>query len=180
MNRSAWLIVALALAGLAGGCVTRRYVITSDPPGAIVYRNGQPIGATPVEESFVYYGKYHFRLVADGKQPQDVVVDFSPPWYEYPGLDFLFENIVPWTFRDIQPVHACLVDEQQVPEDQVRARAEELRQRGREIASPLAGLPRPSARPAPPPPLLPGPAPPPPALLPPRPLTSGAPSPGPP
>src|SRR5262249_57214469 len=121
MKRSAWLIVALALAGLAAnGCVTRRYVITSDPPGAMVYRNGQPIGATPVEESFVYYGKYHFRLVADGKQPQDVVVDFDSPWYEYPGVDFIFENLVPCQFRDVHPVHVCLVDEQHVPAAHVR------------------------------------------------------------
>lgn len=192
MKRSAWLILALAMASLTG-CVTKRYVITSDPPGAIVYRNGQPIGATPCEESFTYYGKYHFRLVKDGKQAQDVVVEFCPPWYEYPPLDFIFENIIPYTWRDIKPVHVQLFDEQLVPEDQVRMRAEELRQRGREIASPLAGQPR--QRPGRPQPVvLPakgtpqqvsptettgGNGLPQPRLLPPRPITSPpAPSPG--
>src|SRR4051794_32563629 len=79
-----WL--ALLLVGLPAGCVTRRYVITSDPPGAIVYRDNQYLGPTPVEEPFVYYGKYRFRLVADGYQVMDVEPELVPPWYEWTGV----------------------------------------------------------------------------------------------
>src|SRR5215831_19346560 len=101
MSRSALLALALANSLLPAGCVTRRFVITSDPPGAIVFRDGQPIGATPVEQAFLYYGKYRFRLVKDGYQPLDVEPELCAPWYEWPGLDFVSENIIPYHFRDV-------------------------------------------------------------------------------
>src|SRR5438045_3581884 len=69
------------LAVLVSGCVERRYVVTSDPPGALVYKNGQPIGTTPVDDTFVYYGKYHFTLVKDGYETLQVDENFSAPWY---------------------------------------------------------------------------------------------------
>ena len=73
--------LALLAAGLSSGCVTRRMMITSDPPGAQVYVDGQPIGATPVERPFVYYGKYRYRLVKDCYQPLDVEPQ-SGEWHE--------------------------------------------------------------------------------------------------
>jgi hypothetical protein len=182
MKRSAWLAVALALAALPAGCVTRRYVITSSPPGAIVYRDGQPIGATPVEEPFIYYGKYHFRLVKDGFEPLDVDPELRTPWYQYIGIDFITENIVPCTFRDVQVLHFELQPLIPVRHDDLKNRAEELRQRGKTIQPPpgvvLPPRPVPAPVPAPPPPAptlpppLPGPAP---ALPPPQP----GPAPGP-
>src|SRR5947209_701596 len=102
-GRARWtLLLALILVILPTGCVTRRYVITSDPPGALVYRDGQPIGATPVEAPFIYYGKYRFQLVKDGYQTLDVEPELCAPWYEWPGLDFISENINPYPLRDIQ------------------------------------------------------------------------------
>ena len=56
-----WWVGLLSLAALAG-CVERRFVIESDPPGALVLMNGQQLGATPVDGHFVYYGRYHFTL----------------------------------------------------------------------------------------------------------------------
>src|SRR5437016_1011964 len=70
MKRSAsLLLLALCFALAPAGCVTRRFVITSNPPGAVVFRDGQPIGLTPVEQPFIYYGRYRFRLVKDGFEP---------------------------------------------------------------------------------------------------------------
>jgi hypothetical protein len=136
------------LAGFSTGCVTRRYMITSDPPGAIVYRDGQPIGATPVVQPFLYYGKYRFRLVKDGKQPLDVEVELCPPWYQWPGVDFVAENLIPYPFRDVQTFHFPLQDIEAVRHDDVRNRAEWLRQRGKEIQPP-PGIQEPPPRPAP-------------------------------
>src|SRR3954465_11411233 len=102
MNRTAWLLLAVCGAGLSTGCVTRRVLITSDPPGAIVYRNGQYLGPTPVEEPFVYYGKYRYRLVRAGYEPLDVTQDLAAPWYELPGVDFVSENLIPYPFRDVK------------------------------------------------------------------------------
>jgi hypothetical protein len=137
--KHAWLAAPLLLAALTTGCVTRRYVITSDPPGAIVYRNGQPIGATPVEEQFVYYGKYNFRLVKDGYEPVDVAASIDPPWYEYPGLDFVFENFYLLKLSDVHRLHYELKPLQTVRHDDVRRQADVLRARGKQI------VPKPAA-----------------------------------
>ena len=83
-------------------------VIIADPyPGAtnaIVYdEKNQPIGGTPVDKPFTYYGKYNFRIVKDGYETLDIENSASaPPWYELPGLDFFAENVIPWTIRDVR------------------------------------------------------------------------------
>lgn len=136
MMRSAWLVLALLLVGTSAGCVTRRYVITSDPPGAVVFRDGQPIGATPVEEPFVYYGKYRFRLVKDGYKPMDVEPELVAPWYQWPGVDLLTETIIPYPFRDVQVLHFQLQPMEQMRHDDIRGRAEQLRQQGAQIQTP--------------------------------------------
>ena len=151
MNRATWLVPALCLACLSTGCVTRRVLITSDPPGAIVYRNGEYLGPTPVEEPFVFYGKYRYRLVHDGYEPLDVVQDIPAPWYELPGPDFVSENLIPYTFRDVRPFHYQLQPAVQVRPDDIRARAEALRGEGRLIQPPADAPPPPQRRPAPPP-----------------------------
>jgi len=135
MRRPVWLALGLALfaAGLSSGCVTRRVMITSDPPGAIVYRDGQPLGPTPVEQPFVYYGKYRYRLVKDGYAPLDVEPELCPPWYQYPGIDFIAETLIPYPFRDVQQVHFVLQPLETVRNDDVRSAAEILRGRGKQI-----------------------------------------------
>jgi hypothetical protein len=140
MRRPVWLALAVALlaCGLSSGCVTRRVMITSDPPGAIVYRDGQPLGPTPVEHPFVYYGKYRYRLIKDGYAPLDVEPEIVPPFYEYPGLDLIAENVLPFTLRDTQRLHFQLVPLEAVRTDDVRAAAETLRGR----ASQIPGTPR--------------------------------------
>jgi hypothetical protein len=142
MKRTAWLGLALIAAGLSTGCVTRRVLITSEPPGAVVFRDGQPIGATPCEESFVYYGTYKYRLVKDGYQIADVPYEMIPPVYEYPGLDFIFENVLPFQFRDRHQVHVNLQPLEVVRHDDVRNQAEALRGRGQLIQRPANAPPR--------------------------------------
>jgi hypothetical protein len=103
---SCFALAALALLG-ASGCVERRMVIISDPypeaTGAVVYdEKGQPIGGTPADKPFTYYGKYHFTLVKDGFETLDAEQCVRPPWYELPGLDFVSENLIPWWIRDVR------------------------------------------------------------------------------
>src|SRR5262249_10209746 len=67
MRLAVWFVMLLACAGLLTGCVERRFVITTEPPGAIVYdERGMPTGAAPTDRTFVYYGDYQFTLVKDG------------------------------------------------------------------------------------------------------------------
>ena len=45
---------------------------------------------------------FDFTLVRDGYQTLQVDECLSQPWYEFPGLDFISENLIPWTIRDVR------------------------------------------------------------------------------
>jgi hypothetical protein len=91
--------LALAVGWLNAGCVERRFVVTSEPPGAKVLGNGQDLGPTPADDAFVYYGNYHFTLIKEGYETLQVDQSVNPPWYQYPAIDFFSENIIPWKIR---------------------------------------------------------------------------------
>src|SRR6516225_7361266 len=104
-SRMARVLGMAVCAGLLSGCVERRYVITTDPPGAIVLRNGEPIGAAPADDHFVYYGNYHFTVIKEGYQILQVDQEISAPWYEYIPLDFFSENLFPYRVVDVRRFH---------------------------------------------------------------------------
>jgi hypothetical protein len=152
MMRSPWLAGLLA-AGLTTGCVERHIVVTSDPPGAYVYRNGMPLGPTPVDDYIIYYGTYQYTLVKDGCETLQAEQPIRPPWYQIPPLDFISENLVPFKIKDERRFPFEMKPLVKDRPDQVLQRAQELRSRGQSIGQP----------PTPAPPATPGPAVPPPA-----------------
>jgi hypothetical protein len=131
------------------GCVERRYLVLVDdvpatntcPPLAIVYENNQPIGAAPADRPFVYYGTYHFTIVRDGYQTLQVDQCIAAPWYEFPGLDFISENLIPWTIRDVREFRYQLLPMTTPRTDELLGRAEGLRARGQAIAPPPTEAP---------------------------------------
>jgi hypothetical protein len=142
MKRRPWRAALLLIVGLAAaGCVTRSYTITSDPPNAVVYRNGIPIGPTPVDENFVYYGNYHFTIVKEGYETLQVDQQIASPWYQYPVIDFFSENVWPFKVCDSRTFHYHLRPLQQVRQDEVLDRARALRGRGQTIGAPAPGAP---------------------------------------
>ncbi len=151
MKRNACLGVVLLFAGLAAGCVERRFVVYSDPPGALVYVNNQYVGATPVDYWYVYHGKYQFTLVKDGYETLNIIQDIPAPWYSLPGLDF-FSEVMPFKIRDVRSFCYTLQPLQQVRPDDLYNRATELRTRGQGIGTPR----EPKAVPAGPPTAPPG------------------------
>jgi len=172
MKRIACL-ATLMTTTLTAGCIERRLMIFSEPTGALVYHNNKYLGPTPVDRWIVYYGKQHFRLIKEGYQTLDVVQDYSPPWYEWPGLDLLTENIWPFKVREVRRFLYTMQPLQSIPPDEVRLRAEELRSRGQMIGVPAP--PRPLTPPKPPATL--GPPTPPENMLPaPRPVPAPPPS----
>lgn len=150
-----FLATALLATGLGVGCVERTFVITSDPPGALVYRNGKPIGTTPCDDHFVYYGKYQFTLMRDKFETLCVEEDICVPWYEIPPLDFLSENLWPFKLRDVHRLHYQLHPLQPANQQDVLQRAIELRARGKTIGAPA---PPSAGPPVAPPPVAPAPA----------------------
>lgn len=154
MQQYTWLLGVMACAAALTGCVDRRYVITSDPPGAVVYKNGQPLGATPVDDHFTYYGDYEFVLVKDGYETTKRVEHFRTPWYEYFPLDFISENLWPSRIVDVHRFNVEMQPAAAVRTDVLLDQAQNLRNRGHAIAPPEATVATP---PAPDPQLPPGP-----------------------
>ena len=126
MVRAAGLAAAV-VALFCSGCVQRRMTIRSNPPGAYVYVDNYPIGVTPVSTDFVYYGKRQFRLVRDGYETLTVEQKVPTPWYEWFGLDFVSENLVPYNIRDEQNFNFQMVPQQIPPNPQLLANAQQLR-----------------------------------------------------
>ena len=127
---------------LIGGCVERRFVITSDPPGAVVFdENNNFLGATPVDKPFTYYGKYRFTLVKDGYQTTVVEQDVKAPWYDVFGIDFVSENLLPIRFQDVHRIGGDsgvpMAPAQIPPPEPVLKAASDLRVFGRSIGVPL-------------------------------------------
>jgi hypothetical protein len=129
--------------------VEQRYVVTTDPPGAIVLRNYQQIGAAPADDHFVYYGKYHFTVIKDGYETLQVDEVIKTPWYEYFPLDFVSENLVAWKIRDVRRFHYHLEPARTPNTAELLNQAQELRTKGQSIGAPAAPVPM-GAAPAPP------------------------------
>lgn len=120
------LLMLVALLGMVG-CVRRRLTIRTNPPGAMVYVDRQPIGQTPVSDNFTYYGTRHVEIVKDGYRTETFLRTFRPPWYEIPPLDFITENLWPFEKRDERIIDVEMVPEPVVPQEALIASAENLR-----------------------------------------------------
>lgn len=159
LGRTAGLALA---AVLASGCVERRFVITSDPPGALVLHNGRPIGATPADDHFVYYGNHHFTVIKDGYATLQQDVCVRTPWYQYVPIDFVSEALVPWHIEDVRRYHFTLQPLPGVNTNALLEQGEALRREGQGIGPPPPPPPAAGA------PAAPAPVPPPPPSAPPR------------
>jgi hypothetical protein len=137
------IVVCLAAACLlSSGCVRRRMTIRSFPPGAQVFVDDQEIGTTPCSAAFVYYGTRKLTLIKDGYKTETVWQTFNPPWYQYPPLDFVTENLLIQEIRDERVVDVQLQPEEIVPEQQLLDRARTLRGSAETgVITPLFNLP---------------------------------------
>lgn len=130
--RAIFAVCALVAAGQCG-CVERRFVIESDPPGALVLVNGQPLGTTPVDGHFIYYGNYDFTLVKDGYETLHVDQRIRAPWYQWPLVDFASENLYPGKLEDVRRFRYAMQPMTQVNTQQLLNQADALRDRGRSL-----------------------------------------------
>jgi hypothetical protein len=132
------LCVLLALlAALPAGCVRRRLNVRTNPPGALVYVDNQLIGTTPCGVDFTYYGTREIRLVKPGFEPMAINQPIPTPWYEYPPLDFISENLVPSRIRDNRTVMYDLQPQMIIPPHALVERGDQLRRDAK--AAPITG-----------------------------------------
>lgn len=123
------LATCAVLIGIAlmPGCVRRRLMVRSNPPGAMVYVDNQLIGTTPCATDFVYYGTREMRLVKSGYETLTINQPIPAPWYQIPPLDFVSENMVPRKIQDFRTVSYDMTPQVMVPTEQLISRGEELR-----------------------------------------------------
>jgi hypothetical protein len=126
-RRLSLLIMLAAFLLTSVGCVRRRMTVRTNPPGAIVSVDNQVIGTTPAATGFVYYGTREFRIEKDGFQTETIRRRISPPWYEYPVIDFFAETLWPGEIRDERIIDVELVPKTLEPTDIVVDRADSLR-----------------------------------------------------
>ena len=147
---SVLLVSFCALALLSStGCVRRRMTIRTNPPGAQVFVDDQEVGTTPCSTGYVYYGTRKVTVIKDGYKTETLYHKFSAPWYQFPPLDFITENLLPREIRDERIVDVTLAPQEVVPEAALRARAEGLRRdaKGRQYIPiiPAAATQKPTA-----------------------------------
>ena len=128
--RTLRLSVLFGLLLCALGCVDRRFVVTTNVPGAQIYKDGQPVGASPADGRWEYAGYYNFTAVAPGYEPTVKRIRFKPRWFEYPPLDFFAEVLYPFRIEDVRSVELELYPVRPVNQDQLIGEAETLRSRG--------------------------------------------------
>ena len=126
---------------VASGCVRRRLTVRSNPPGALVFIDGQEIGRTPVATPFTYYGTRKFRLVKDGFETMVVNQPFPAPWYQIPPIDFISENLVPNEIRDERVVDFELSPKSDAGMGDVLIQADQLRSMVQPAAATVPSLP---------------------------------------
>jgi len=103
-------------------------MVRSNPTGAMVYLDNQPIGTTPCATDFIYYGTREVRLVKVGYETLTVNQPIPAPWYQIPPLDFFSEVLLPRKIQDYRTVSFHMQPQVIVPTEQLLARAEQLRQ----------------------------------------------------
>jgi hypothetical protein len=129
----------LVCCAVTAGCVQRRLTIRSNPEGAVAYVDDVEIGTTPVSTDFIYYGTRKIRLVKDGYETLTVMQPVQAPWYQWVPIDFVAENLWPSEIRDERLLDFRMTPRMITPTEELRARAEELRNANRTAsASPAA------------------------------------------
>ncbi|MCL2005585.1 MAG: PEGA domain-containing protein [Planctomycetaceae bacterium] len=100
----------------------------SNPPGATVSLDGKEIGRTPFSTNFDHYGKREFRVVKQGYETKTVLMPVSTPWFQWPGVDFVTEVLLPGKLTDHKYYEFDLQPSAAVSGAEIVARAEEYRQ----------------------------------------------------
>ncbi len=120
-------VLLAACLAFTTGCVERRYTIRTNPPGALVFVNGEELGTTPISRSFTYYAPREIVLVADGFQTQKILQPVKAPWYDNLFTEFFTENLVPFTIRDEREFYYEMAPASNPPAGELVQRAENLR-----------------------------------------------------
>jgi hypothetical protein len=83
---TAWLLLLGGCATITGGWKDQKVKVTSDPPGAAVYVDGQPAGVTPAVVRVSRKSEHNVDVCAAGREPVRVQ---------------LHRHVNPWVFGNL-------------------------------------------------------------------------------
>ncbi|MEI8211000.1 MAG: PEGA domain-containing protein [Planctomycetota bacterium] len=112
---------------LSSGCVRKRMTFRTNPSGAMVYVDKQPIGLTPVSTNFTYYGTRNIEVVRDGYRTEKFLRKVHAPWYQIPPLDFVSDTLWPFEVRDERIIDVQMTPDPEIPNDALIASGEQMR-----------------------------------------------------
>ena len=125
-TRNAITLLCLAVLPQAG-CVSRRLMVQSNPPGAMVLIEGKEIGLTPTGVDFTYYGTRELTLIKDGYETKTQLVPIRAPWYQWPVIEFFSDNVLPGRVTDRRSVQFEMEPKRMVPNQELLNRGQSLR-----------------------------------------------------
>ena len=125
-----FLIATLALAAMIclTGCVERLITVKTQPSGALVYLNGEEVGASPVTVSFTWYGTYDVVARKTGYQTLNTTQKIDAPFYQWPPLDLFTECFLPLNLVDRHELTFNLEPQTPTDPDALIDRAKSLQQ----------------------------------------------------
>jgi len=126
LSKRALLGLALAVL-IQTGCVSRRLMVQSNPPGAMVLQEGKEIGYTPTGVDFTYYGTRELTLIKDGYETKTQLVPVRAPWYQWPVIEFFSDNLLFGRVTDRRDVRFELEPKRMVPNQELLNRGQTLR-----------------------------------------------------
>ncbi len=127
-TRSHLTTILLCIAALSqAGCVSRRLMVQSSPPGAMVLLEGKEIGLTPTGVDFTYYGTRELTLIKDGYETKTQLVPIRAPWYQWPVIEFFSDNFLPGRVTDRRSVQFDMEPKRMVPNQELLNRGQSLR-----------------------------------------------------
>jgi len=121
----------------------------TNPPGATVYLDSKEIGRTPFSTNFTHYGKREFRIVKQGYETKTELVPVRAPWYQWVGIDFVSEVLLPGKLTDHKTYEFDLQPERVVPNSEIVTRAEQFRETAHADGMPRIGNPAVTPSPSP-------------------------------
>jgi len=80
-------------------CISRVLEVRTDPPGALVYLDGEEIGRTPLQRPFSDYGYHQILVAKENYQSLNRLENLKPPWWCCFPFD-LFAELYPGTLED--------------------------------------------------------------------------------
>ena len=96
-------VSALAMLLALAGCVERKMLIRSDPPGALITIDGEATQLrTPAEIPFDFGGTRAVTLSSPGRKLLETTAEIHDPWFTYFPLDIGAEFLWPGTIHDVQ------------------------------------------------------------------------------